>query len=74
MRKPKDVYLEKAGKLKEEDLERLLARARRKVMRWLEEQQMSPLEVAAIQMEIEDEELAEWRKRWAEIQEKAKSE
>lgn len=73
MRKPNEAYLEKAKKLKKDDIERLLARTRRKFMRRIEDQEMSALEVAAIQMEIEDEELAEWRERWAEIQAKTKS-
>lgn len=73
MRKPNEAYLQKARKLKKEDIERLLARTRRKFMRRIEDQEMSALEVAAIQMEIEDEELAEWRERWAEIQAKTKS-
>ncbi|MFN3545368.1 MAG: hypothetical protein ACK4UX_11035 [Thiobacillus sp.] len=73
MRKPNEAYLEKAKKLKKDDIERLLARTRRKFMRRIEDQEMSALEVAAIQMEIEDEELAEWRERWAEIQANTKS-
>lgn len=73
MRKPSEAYLEKAKKLRKEQLERLLARTRRKFMRRIEDMEMSAVEVAAIQMEIEDEELAEWRERWAEIQAKAKS-
>lgn len=72
MRKPTEAYLEKARKLKEEETERLLARMRRKLMRRLEDSEMSVLEVVAIQLEIEDEELSEWREKWAEIRKKAK--
>lgn len=72
MRKPDEAYLEKAKRLRKLDVERLLSRARKKLMRRIEDQEMSVLEVAAIQMEIEDEELAEWRERWAEIQAKAR--
>lgn len=72
MRKPTEAYFEKAKKLKKEETERLLARMRRKLMRRLEDREMSVLEVVAIQLEIEDEELNEWRAKWAEIQKKAK--
>lgn len=73
MRKPGEAYLEKARKLKKDDIERLLARARKKLTRRLEDLEMSVHEVVAIQLEIEDEELTEWRARWAEIQKKAKA-
>ena len=73
MRKPSEAYLQKARQLKKEDIERLLARTRTKFMRRIEDQEMSAVEVAAIQLEIEDEELAEWRERWAEIQIKAQT-
>lgn len=71
MKKPNEAYLEKAKRLRKVDIERLLSRARKKLMRRIEDQEMSVHEVAAIQMEIEDEELAEWRERWAEIQAKS---
>lgn len=73
MRKPNETYLEKARKLKKEEIERLLARTRTKFMRRIEDMEMSALEVAAIQLEIEDEELAEWREKWAEIQIKSQT-
>lgn len=73
MRKPNETYLEKARKLKKEEIERLLARTRTKFMRRIEDMEMSAVEVAAIQLEIEDEELAEWREKWAEIQIKSQT-
>lgn len=73
MRKPNEVYLEKAKRLRKVDIERLLARTRTKFMRRIEDMEMSAVEVAAIQLEIEDEELAEWREKWAEIQVKAQA-
>lgn len=73
MRKPADEYLEKAKQLSEEETERLLARMRAKLMRRLEDKKMSVAEVVAIQLEIEDEELQEWRARMAEIRKKSKS-
>jgi hypothetical protein len=72
MRKPDAEYLEKAKQLSEEDTERLLARMRAKLMRRLEDKKMSVAEVVAIQLEIEDEELQEWRARMAEIRKKSK--
>lgn len=73
MRKPAEEYLEKAQQLSEEETERLLARMRAKLMRRLEDKKMSVPEVVAIQLEIEDEELQEWRARMTEIRKKSKS-
>lgn len=73
MRKPNEAYLEKAKRLRKVDIERLLARTRTKFMRRIEDREMSVVEVAAIQLEIEDEELAEWREKWAEIQIRAQT-
>jgi hypothetical protein len=71
-RTPSAEYLEKARKLSRAETERLLSRARNKLVRRLEDQKLSPLEVAAIQLEVEDEDLAEWRERWATIKSKNK--
>lgn len=71
-KEPSEAYLDKARKLNKSDLERLLSRARNKLVRRLEDKKLSPLEVAAIQLEIEDDDLAEWRERWAAIKKKAK--
>lgn len=71
MRKtPSEQYLEQAKLLSEEEIERLLSRARSKLMRRLEDKKLSAVEVVAIQLEIEDEELNEWREKWAEIKNK----
>ena len=70
---PSDEYLEKAKLLSEEETERLLSRTRSKLLRRLENEKMTALEVVAIQLEIEDEELQEWRARMAEIRKKSKS-
>lgn len=69
---PTDEYLDKARKLGKADLERVLSRARNKLVRRLEDRKLTPYEVAAIQLEIEDEDLAEWRERWATIRKKEK--
>ncbi|OHE61097.1 MAG: hypothetical protein A2X71_11470 [Thiobacillus sp. GWE1_62_9] len=73
MRKPVDEYLEKANQLNKEETERLLARMRSKLMRRLEDKKMSVQEAVAIQLEIEDEELQEWRTRMTEIRKKSKN-
>jgi hypothetical protein len=74
MRKtPSDVYLEKARLLSKEKTERLLSRARSKLIRRLESEKMTALDVVAIQLEIEDEDLSEWREKMAEIRKKAKA-
>lgn len=74
MRKtPSEAYLEKAKRLSKAETERLLSRARGKLMRRVEDQKLDPLEAVAIQLENEDEDLAEWRKKWAAIREKLES-
>jgi len=74
MRKtPSDEYLEKAKLLSKEESERLLSRTRSKLMRQLENEKMTALEVVAMQLEIEDEDLSEWRKKMAEIRKKTKA-
>jgi hypothetical protein len=70
---PDQEYLEKVTLLTEEETERLLSRMRGKLMRRLEDKKLSVLEVAAIQLEIEDGELNEWREKMAEIRKKSKA-
>jgi N-acyl-L-homoserine lactone synthetase len=72
-RAPNEEYLEKARQLSKEDTERLLSRARGKLTRRLEDQKLTPQEVVAIQLEIEDEDLNEWRERWDAIKKKIKA-
>jgi N-acyl-L-homoserine lactone synthetase len=69
---PAEGYLEKAKLLTEEETERLMSRMRTKLTRRLEDNKFSALEAVAIQLEIEDEELNEWRKNMAEIRKKSK--
>jgi hypothetical protein len=74
MRKtPSEEYLEKAKLLGKEETERLLSRMRAKLLRRLEDKKLSALEVAALQLEIEDEDLNEWREKWAEIKSQIKA-
>ncbi|MES2365647.1 MAG: hypothetical protein V4563_07135 [Pseudomonadota bacterium] len=73
MRKtPDEQYLEKAKLLTKDETERLLSRMRTKLTRRLEDNKLSELEVVAIQLEIEDKELNEWRERMAEIEKNTK--
>jgi hypothetical protein len=74
MRKtPSDEYLEIAKNLSKEETERLLSRTRSKLIRRLESEKITALEVLAIQLEIEDEDLSEWREKMAEIRKKTKA-
>ena len=74
MKKTPDAeYLEQAKLLTKEETERLLSRMRAKLMRRLEDKKLSALEVVAIQLEIEDKELNEWRERMAEIEKRTKN-
>ena len=66
-RRASEEYLEKAKRLTKSEAEHLLARMRGKLTRRLEDRNLDPVEAVAIQLEIEDEKLAEWRERWAEI-------
>jgi hypothetical protein len=63
-------YIEKAKKLSKLETERLLSRSRGKLMRRFLDKKLTQLEVVAIQLQIEDEALAEWRARMAEIKQK----
>lgn len=74
MRKtPSDEYLENAKLLSEEETERLLSRTRSELLRRLENEKMTALEVVALQLEIEDEDLNEWREKMADIRKKVKA-
>jgi hypothetical protein len=58
--------------LTREEEERLLSRMREKLKRRLEDKKLSTAEAVAIQLEIEDEELNEWREKMAEMRKKLK--
>ena len=73
IRPPGDVYLEKAKQLTEEESDRLLSRIKGKLHRRLEDKKLSILEAVAIQLELEDLHLQEWRERIAEIRKKSKN-
>ncbi|HEX8989310.1 MAG TPA: hypothetical protein VF816_15235 [Rhodocyclaceae bacterium] len=69
-RKATQEYLEKARSLSYEEAEMVLSRMRGKLERRIEFKHLDPVEAVAIQLEIEDEQLQEWRERWAEIRER----
>ena len=67
----KEDYLAKAGTLPETEQERILSRMSGKLPKRLDKEKLTREEAIAIQMEIEDEQLDEWRQRMHELQQKA---
>ena len=65
-----EEYLDKAQKLTEAESERLLSRMRGKPARKLEENKLTTLEALAIQLELDDVLLSEWRKNMYAMREK----
>ena len=72
MKPPTKEYLEKAKSLSKKDAELLLSRMGGKLTRRLEDKRLSAMEVLALQLELEEEQLREWRKKVAEIRGKHK--
>lgn len=64
------VYAEKVKKLSKAETERLLSRMSGKLPQRLEKDKLSRDEALALQMELEDEQLQEWRNRMAELNQK----
>lgn len=73
IRIPNQEYLEKAKLLSNEETERLLSRMSGKLPRRLEKDKLSTLEALAIQLELEEEQLNEWRERMRTIKKKGKA-
>ena len=67
-----EEYLLKAKKLTKKQAEQVYSRMGGKLERRLESQSIIPLEALAIQLEKEDEDLEEWRERFAEIKARKK--
>ena len=63
-------YLDRAESLSREEAEQIFSRMRRKMMRRMEDKDISPLEAVALQLHREDADLMEWRTRWAEVRER----
>ena len=70
---PTKEYLERAKSLPRRDVELLMSRMGGKLTRRLEDKRLSAIEVLALQLELEDEQLKEWRKKVAEIRNKHKA-
>ncbi len=60
---PDAAYIEKARNLTEEETERLLSRMGGKLRRRQDKDKVTHLEALAIQLELEDEQLKEWREK-----------
>jgi hypothetical protein len=69
-KKADDQYLEKVKKLSKEQVELLHSRMRNKLSRRAEDEKITELEALAIQLELEDEQLAEWREERRKLNEK----
>ncbi len=67
LKTPSERYIEQAKRLSKSDAERILSRLRGKLMRRLEDEKLIPLEAVALQLELEDKQLQEWRERMAEL-------
>lgn len=64
---PDEAYIEKARQLDEAEAERLLSRMGGKLPKRLQKEKLTRIEALAIQLELEDEMLQEWRAHVAEI-------
>ena len=64
-------YVAKAKKLSEEERDRVLSRMGGKLPKRLHKEKLTVEEAIAIQLELEDEQLQEWRANMAAIEEKA---
>jgi hypothetical protein len=64
---PSPEWVEKAMLLSKEDAERILSRMRKKITRKLECEKLDPLSAVALQLQLEDEQLKEWRSKVAEL-------
>ncbi len=69
---PAEEYIKAASNLNDDQKERLLCRMRGKLTRKWENEKLDTIEALAIQLEIEDAELADWREKMNEIKEKEK--
>lgn len=66
----KQEYLEKAQQLSHDEIEVILSRMRNKVYSRLKKENLPELEMVGIQLEIEDEQLTEWREKMQSIRAK----
>ncbi len=71
MKSNNDDYIQKAKSLSQEERDRLLSRMVGKLPKRLQKEKLTPDEAIAIQLEVEEEQLQEWRINMAAIKEKA---
>jgi len=69
----KPEYAARARKLSAEEVERLLSRMAGKLPRRLQKEKLTKEEALAIQLELEDEQLQEWRKMMLSLKKKEES-
>jgi hypothetical protein len=69
----KPNYLAQAKELSKDEAERLFSRMTGKLPRRLQKDKLSKVEALAIQLELEDERLEEWRKMVRHLREKEKA-
>ncbi len=70
---PSEEYLAKAKKLSKKEAEYVFSRMGGKLGRRIDDNKIVPLDALAIQLEKEDENLREWRKKFAEMKARDKS-
>lgn len=70
MEQPRSVYQERVNALSHEERERLSSRMRSKLPKRLDKEEISIEAALAIQMELEDEQLEEWRRNVMALREK----
>ncbi|MEI7613650.1 MAG: hypothetical protein WCK63_12120 [Betaproteobacteria bacterium] len=64
-RKPAEKYIEKAKLLTNEELAKVFARMRIDLHIRMDSRKVSSFEAAAVQLEIEADQVNEWRMKWA---------
>ncbi|MEZ0231487.1 MAG: hypothetical protein ACAH12_01500 [Methylophilaceae bacterium] len=74
MKTSNPTYLEKVATLSADEQERLMSRMAGKLPRRLQKDKLTKEEALAIQLEIEDDQLQEWREKMHSISAKTKSE
>ena len=62
-----EEYVKRAGKLSRAQAEYIFSRLRPKIGRGFEVDEQFPIEEIALQLQLEDEALVEWRERFAEV-------
>jgi hypothetical protein len=66
-----EEYVKRAGQLSRAQAEYIFSRLRPRVGRGFEDDEYFPIEEIALQLQLEDEALIEWRQRFAEVKENA---